>query len=185
MLQVVFQPGGLHRLLGFSSNELTCHFCDAESILGSELRAVNDQIANAGDYATMILSVEQYMLSKLKKVKIDAYPVDRIGQLLLNQPTPFLLDWLADQACLSPRQFERKFSERIGIGPKLFSRISRFFLTLQYKETHPGVDWLTVAIYFGYSDYNHLAKDFRQFAHVTPTLLMQEYTRRPEVFVSL
>ncbi|QJW89469.1 AraC family transcriptional regulator [Spirosoma taeanense] len=185
MVQVIFQPGALYRLLGIPSTELTGVFCDGESILNSELQTVNDQLANAKDYAEMIERVEQYMVSKLKKVRREAHPIDRIGELLLYNPVPFSLDWLAGQANLSPRQFERKFSERIGIGPKLYSRISRFFQTINYKERHPDQDWLTVAVEFGYTDYNHLAKDFKQFANVTPNLLMKEYAQRPEIIVNL
>ncbi|QIP16534.1 AraC family transcriptional regulator [Spirosoma aureum] len=185
MVQVIFQPGALYRLLGMPSTELTGVFCDGESVLNSELQAVNDKLANSKDYTEMIERVEQYMLSKLKKVKREAHPIDRIGTLLFNNPMPFSLDWLADQANLSPRQFERKFSERIGIGPKLYSRISRFFQTINYKEMHPDQDWLTVAVEFGYTDYDHLAKDFKQFANVTPNLLMKEYAQRPEIIVNL
>jgi AraC-like DNA-binding protein len=185
MLMVVFQPGGMYRLLGFSSNELTCEFCDAESILGSELRVVNDSIANAADYASIIDLAEEYMLNKLKQIKLDIHPIDRIGQLLLTNPTTCSHDYLANQACLSPRQFERKFKERMGIGPKLYSRISRFFQVLQYKESNPQLDWLSIAIAFGYSDYDHLAKDFRQFAHVSPNLTVKEYMQRPEFIIQV
>ncbi|GAB2516671.1 helix-turn-helix domain-containing protein [Spirosoma aerophilum] len=185
MVQVIFQPGAMYRLVGMPSTELTGQFCDAESVLNAELQTVNDQLANAKDETRMIERVEQYLLSKLKKVKRNAHPIDRIGNLLLYHPVPFSLDWLADQANLSPRQFERKFSERIGIGPKLYSRISRFFQTINYKEGHPDQDWLTVAVAFGYTDYDHLAKDFKQFAHVTPNLLMREYAQRPEIIVNL
>ncbi|GAB4043414.1 helix-turn-helix domain-containing protein [Spirosoma jeollabukense] len=185
MVQVIFQPGALYRLVGLPSTELTGQFCDGESVLNSELQTVNDQLANAKDETEMIERIEQYMVSKLKKVKREAHPIDRIGELLLHHPVPFSLDWLADQANLSPRQFERKFSERIGIGPKLYSRISRFFQTITYKERHPDQDWLTVAVEFGYTDYDHLAKDFKQFAQVTPNLLMREYAQRPEIIVNL
>ncbi len=61
----------MYRLLGFSSNELTCEFCNAESILDSELRAVNDSIANASNYAHMIGRAEEYMLKKLNRIKRD------------------------------------------------------------------------------------------------------------------
>lgn len=185
MLMVIFQPGAMHRLLGFSSNELTQKFCDAEEIFNTELRSVNDQIANARTYSTMIDRAEDYLLRKLRTVNIDAHAIDRIGELLLNNPTPFSLDWLANQANLSPRQFERKFSERMGIGPKLYSRISRFYQAFDYKEKHPNLDWLTVAVEFGYTDYNHLAKDFKQFTHVTPNLILKEYAQRPEIIVML
>ncbi|QHV95665.1 helix-turn-helix domain-containing protein [Spirosoma endbachense] len=185
MLMIVFQPGAMYRFLGFSSQELTREFCDAESVISSELQSVNDQIANARDYAQMIHRAETYLLGKLSRLKIDLHPIDRIGQLLLHNPSPFSLDWLAGQANLSPRQFERKFTDRIGIGPKLYSRISRFFLTLDYKERHPNVDWLTIALHFGYTDYYHLVKDFKQFAHVRPNLMLHEYSQRPEIIVNL
>jgi hypothetical protein len=77
------------------------------------------------------------------------------------------------------------FAKRIGIGPKLYSRISRFFQAFQYKETQPDLDWLTVAVQFGYTDYHHLAKDFKQFANATPNLLLKENSLRPEIVVSL
>ena len=185
MLMVIFQPGAMHRLLGFSSNELTQEFCDAEEILNAELRSVNDQIANARTYPEMIDRADDYLFRKLRTIKIDTHPIDRIGELLLYNPTPFSLDWLANQANLSPRQFERKFNERMGIGPKLYSRISRFYQTFDYKEKHPAIDWLTVAVNFGYTDYNHLAKDFKQFTHVTPNLILKEYAQRPEIIVDL
>jgi AraC-like DNA-binding protein len=180
MLAVVFQPGALHRLLGLSLQELTCQFCDAESIIASELKSVNDEIANGKNYHSMIEGVQKYLLRKLRAVKVGDHPIDRIGQLLLTSPTPFSLDWLASQANLSPRQFERKFNERIGISPKLFSRISRFFKTFEYKEQNPNVDWLTIALQFGYTDYYHLAKDFKQFAIVSPNVMIKEYANRPE-----
>ncbi|GAB3643591.1 helix-turn-helix domain-containing protein [Spirosoma arcticum] len=185
MLMVVFQPGAMHRLLGFSSNELTSQFCDAESIIHPELQSVNDQIANAYTYNEIIERAEVYLLRKLRTIRIDAHPIDRIGTLLLHNPTPFSLDWLANQANVSPRQFERLFNERIGIGPKLYSRISRFFQVFDYKEKHPTVDWLTVAVQFGYTDYNHLAKDFKQFTNVTPNIILKEYAQRPEIIMNL
>ena len=165
LFQVHFQPGGLYRLLGIPGNELTATFEDAESIIDSELQHVNEQIANATSYGEMILRVESYLL------------------LLLSQPNSLSLDWLAGQANLSPRQFERKFTKRMSIGPKLYSRISRFYQAFRYKEQHPGTDWLTIALRFGYYDYNHLVKDFRQFANVTPRVLLEESARRPEIIV--
>lgn len=185
MLMVIFQPGAMHRLLGISSNELTQEFCNAELVMSAELQSVNDQIANTTTYPAVIERAEEYLLRKLRNPKIDLHPIDRIGALLLHHPTPFSLDWLADQANLSPRQFERKFNKRIGIGPKLFSRISRFYQAFDYKEKHPIVDWLTVAVEFGYVDYNHLAKDFKQFTNVTPNIILHEYAQRPEIIVNL
>ena len=133
----------------------------------------------------MISIVEQYLLSKIRWVKTDIHAVDKIGEILLHQPTRFSLDWLADQACLSTRQLERKFVERMGIGPKLFSRISRFHQAFMFKEANPQVDWLTVVVKFGYTDFHHLFKDFKEFAGVTPNTLLSQYALSPEKILHL
>ncbi len=185
MIMVIFQPGAMYRLLGFSNQELTTQFTDAEMILGNELQNVNDQIANAHTYREMIEHIEEYLMKKLKRIKQDIHGVDKIAQLLLTNPTGYSLDWLANQAYLSPRQFERKFSERMGIGPKLYSRINRFYQAYQCKEAHVDRDWLTIALDFGYTDYNHLVKDFKQFAQVTPNILLKQRSMSPEIMVLL
>ncbi|MFN8353978.1 MAG: AraC family transcriptional regulator [Spirosomataceae bacterium] len=183
MLMVIFQAGALNRILGIPSQELTTQFCDAEPLLSAELRQVNDLIANAKGENEIIGIAEEFLWRKVKQVKTQPNGIDRIGELLTTHPNRFSLDWLADQACLSPRQFERRFTDRMGVGPKLYSRISRFYQTFQYKEAHPHTDWLTVALYFGYTDYYHLAKDFKQFANSTPNMMLQQYAHRPEVMV--
>lgn len=185
MLMVVFKEGAMNRLLGIPSNELTTQFCDAEPLFGAELVQVNDLIANAKNEEEMVGIAEEFLLKKVNSVKKDSNGIDRIGELLMANPNKFSLDWLADQACLSPRQFERRFSERMGVGPKLFSRINRFYQTFMYKETFPNADWLTIAIHFGYNDYAHLSKDFKQFGHVTPNILINQYSRRPEIKMNI
>ena len=185
MVMVVFKPGSLYRLLGIPSHELTSHFEDAESFLSNELRHINDQVANVGSYPEMIACVENYLLKKCRALRHDGHAIDQIAQLLITNPQGFSLDWLASQANLSPRQFERKFVERIGIGPKLFGRISRFSKAFFFKDQRPDIDWLTVAIQFGYTDYYHMVKDFKQFAYTTPNIILGEYANRPEIALKL
>ncbi len=121
----------------------------------------------------------------IKKVTADTHPLDKVASCLFTNPSRFSLDWLAKQSCLCPRQFNRKFTERMGIGPKLYSRVVRFYNAYQYKETHPHDDWLTVALLFGYADYQHMVKDFKQFAQVTPNLWINQDNQSPERILQL
>ena len=174
MLKVVFQPGALYRLLGIPLDEFGRKYVDAESVLSNEIRAVNEQLANAESYSGLIRIVETYLLDKLKCSPVSEQPIDKIGQILEKRPDEFSLQWFASQACLSPRQFERKFLERMGVGPKLYCRIARFHKAFEMKDETPSMDWLSVAIRCGYSDFQHLNKDFKEFASVTPTVLLHE-----------
>lgn len=128
----------------------------------------------------MIAAVELYLINKFKKVKRDAHPLDQVASCLFTDPSRFSLDWLAKESYLCPRQFNRKFIERMGVGPKLYSRVVRFYKAYQYKETHPHEDWLKVALLFGYSDYQHMVKDFKEFANVTPNLWINQDNQSPE-----
>lgn len=184
MVMIVFRPGALFRVLGVQSCDITGHFCDAKCFLSDELRNLNDRIANESSFDRMIRHAENYILHKLVHVKRDASPIDRAAQLLMDYPQRFSLDWLADQVNLSPRQFQRKFIERIGIGPKLYGRISRFSQAFFFKDQHGEIDWLSVALKFGYTDYAHMVRDFRQFAYTTPNIIYNEYRQRPEIVLA-
>lgn len=195
MIRVIFHVGGLYRVLRLPLSEFTDTKTDAESVISGEVQVINDRLANTTRYADMLAIVEHYLLSKIRRANVDSHAIDKIGQILLHHPTCFSpgwaslnwpgLDWLANQANLSPRQFERKFVERLGIGPKLYSRIVRFHRAFMWKEANPEADWLTIAVNFGYTDFHHLFKDFNEFAGVTPNTLLAEYAHSPEKLLQL
>ncbi|HEU0111623.1 MAG TPA: AraC family transcriptional regulator, partial [Flavisolibacter sp.] len=185
MLRVHFQPGALFRLLGIPLTEFTDCWFDADSVIGREICEVNEQLGSCMNYKEMITVVENYLLQKIKKAKAEAHSLDQVSSCIFANPSRFSLDWLAKEACLCKRQFNRKFTERMGIGPKLYSRVVRFYKAYQYKETHPHEDWLTIAILFGYIDYQHMVKDFREFANVTPNLWINQDNQSPERILQL
>ena len=87
---------------------------------------------------------------------------------------------MAKESFLCNRQFERRFKERMGISPKLLSRIARTHKAFRIKYRHPKMDWLSVALLCGYHDYQHLAKEFQDFAGTSPNLYLLEDDQAPE-----
>jgi AraC-like DNA-binding protein len=185
MLRINFHPGALYRLLHIPLSEFTNNWFNAEPVISREIIEVNERLANSQNYLGMIDIIEDYLKRKIKKVKTDSHCIDKVASNILASPSGFSLDWLASQACLCQRQFNRKFIERMGVGPKLFSRIVRFYKAYQYKELHPHEDWLTIALLFGYSDYQHMVKDFQEFANVTPNLWIKQDNQSPEKILRL
>jgi AraC-like DNA-binding protein len=43
-----------------------------------------------------------------------------------------------------------------------------------------GLDWLSIAVACGYYDYQHMARDFRQFTGLTPNRLLETQSTSPE-----
>jgi len=180
MFRVHFQPGALFRVLNIPLYEFGEDYFDAELILGRDVRDVSEQLANARTYAEMVEAVEAYLVSTAAKSKEEVLPVDRVAERLTADRLDISLDRLASQACLSPRQFNRRFTERIGVGPKLYSRLIRYHRAHLFKAENPTISWPRVAIEFGYTDYQHLVRDFRQFTDATPTSWLREDATSPE-----
>jgi AraC-like DNA-binding protein len=185
MFRVHFRPGVLFRLLKTPVTEFCGAYFDAELVLGRKVLEVSEQLADARGYNEMVEVVESFLMAMVKKANHHVHPVDSVAECLTADPSRFSLDWLASQACLSPRQFNRKFTERMGVGPKLYSRLVRFYCAYLFKEAYPDVDWFTIAIRFDYADYQHLVKDFKQFTNATPNLWLQEEGASPENLLRL
>lgn len=185
MVRVHLRPGALFRLLNVPLYELPQDYADAGSLLGPSVLETSERLSSARDYSEMIALVEAYLLRVVGATKQSAHPVDRVADSLTADPTRFSLDWLADQSCLCPRQFNRQFTERMGVGPKRYGRIVRFYRSCQFKGSNPDADWATVAVRFGYSDYQHMVKDFKAFTGTTPNLWMREDRASPEHVLAL
>ncbi len=180
VFQVQFQPGALFRLTGIPAHELTNTFVDAEAVFSGEIRLVNERLSYTRHYTEMVTIVEDFLFYLVQKSKKPPRPIDRVSLFLLHNPGTARLDWLADQACLSQRQFYRQFVEREGISPKLYARIARFENVMKLKNAQPTKDWLSVALDLGYYDYQHLVRDFKEFTHLTPNEFLIHEAKSPE-----
>ncbi len=180
VVQVQFQPGALFRLTGIPAQELTNAFVDAEAVFGLELRRVNERLSYTRHPGDMVKVVEAFLLHLVRHTKKPVRPIDRVSHFLLQSPSVASLDWLADQACLSQRQFYRQFVERAGVSPKLYARIARFENAMKLKNAQPANDWLSVAIELGYYDYQHLVRDFKEFTRLTPNEFLLADAKSPE-----
>ncbi|RSK46867.1 helix-turn-helix domain-containing protein [Hymenobacter rigui] len=178
MLRVAFRPGGLHRLLGVPMTELLDFGAEADLLLGPDLRELTDQLRNpAASYAQLVSLVEAFLLRRQRQVAAPAHPFERALPLLLHPGTS--LDDLARAAGLSARQLERCCHRQLGVGPRLFARIGRFSRAVRLKDHRPDLDWLSVALLTGYSDYRHLVRDSQEFAGVTPPALLRADATHP------
>jgi AraC-like DNA-binding protein len=182
---IEFQPGVLYRITGIPFYELTNTDIDAEAIFSNQIRLVNERLNSTDNYEEMIQIVEQFLLRLVTNIKRDAHPLDTVANLIVTQPQNTQLVRLASEAFLCTRQFERKFKERQGISPKLFSRIARLNKAIRIKYNHPNEDWLSVALDCGYHDYQHLVKDFQDFTSATPNSYFLEDNKAPETFFGL
>jgi AraC-like DNA-binding protein len=182
-MQVVFQPSALHRITGLPAGELHNRYVDAEAVLGRNVRRVTDAIQGAETYGEMIGIVDAFIagLAALRKPPRD---IDAALRLLRDDPSVGV-ERLAASCALSLRQMERSCRERTGLGPKAFAHLSRFDRAFHGKLQRPGLDWLSIAVACGYYDYQHMARDFRQFTGLSPSRLLETQSTSPEAILGL
>lgn len=179
MIEADLKPGALHRLTGLPCKELANSDVDAESFFSHEIKRVNDRLGSASTYPEMIAIIEAFFLQLVQKEKKSPLQVDHALQLFAYSADFYSVDLLSKQACLSPRQLERKVDERIGVGPKTFLRICRFHQSYCMRLKNPALDWLYIAVACGYTDYQHLVKDYKEFAGTTPNHFFSEEKKAP------
>jgi AraC-like DNA-binding protein len=179
-VQIVLQPSALYLLTGIPAQELTNTFIDAEDVWGKEIRTAHEQMCNTDGVEEVIRIAELFLERLIRRPKYSLQGIDKVSAVILNQNRSISMDKLASDACLSNRQFQRRFAERTGIGPKLFDKVVRFEKAFFMKNANPHLDWLSIALACGYYDYQHLAKDYKYFTNLTPTGFYELDTRAPE-----
>lgn len=170
VVMVGFQPGGMHRLLRIPMNELLDLPIDSSLLLGREIEEVTEQLNTAADVDKMVEVVEQYLLKKVKGLK-SMLPVEEVLIQILQQKDLVNVDRLAKQACISVRQLERQFEERLGMRPKLFIRLVRFSKAWVMREKNKDISWSKIAHACDYADQMHMIRDFKDFVGVSPKIL--------------
>ncbi|HJW18338.1 MAG TPA: helix-turn-helix domain-containing protein [Flavisolibacter sp.] len=175
---VDFKPGALHRLTGIPFTEFTDKDLDAETVLPPEIKKVNDRLSSTASYSEMIRIVEDFVLGLVQRCRKEFLTVDHMLMVTAKEHD-HTIDWLARNACLSPRQLERKFDERIGISPKTFLRISRFNRSYWMHLKNLKLSWFQIAMACGYTDYQHLVKEYKEFAGCNPTSFFVQESQAP------
>jgi AraC-like DNA-binding protein len=177
VIKVAFEPGGLHRLLRIPMDEMVTNkeFNSCE-FFGRDIAFVTEQLAEAATYVEMVTIVETFLLKKIHLLK-QRLPIDGALPHIIKQGGLINIDKVASLACLSTRQLERVFQERIGLTPKFFARVVRFVKAWTIRENDPKISWTKIAYECGYFDQMHLIKDFKEFTGTTPTIIDEEFSR--------
>lgn len=104
-------------------------------------------------------------------------------ELVLRSRDPLVATRAAGAVGLSYRHLSRLFRERVGFGPKVLARITRFQRLLRSLESRPNASWSALASEAGYYDQPHLNREFRAFAVVSPQAYRAELRELTRHFI--
>lgn len=176
MLKASFHPTGLFRLLRMPMQKTVNTGINALDFFNAEVEQVLNELRSTNSYDQMIETVSSFIDTQIQKGILPEEPVDEVAIKMLDPFARYSLPEWASMACLSLRQFERVFTKRVGISPKMYTRIVRFENAMKLKNQFPEKNWSEIAFECEYDDSSHLLREFRQFADFPPGSLLQKQT---------
>lgn len=170
---IFFQPTGLHRMFSLPMHELTNTHNEARSVLGSWIDELAERLGNGRSFEERVRFANAFFIHRCSTLP-SPDGITATAMSILRRRGLIQVTALAQQACMSPRQFERRFKREIGLSPKLYARIARFESALESKALSTAESWTDITNRLGYFDQMHMIKDFKEFSGEIPTSLLTQ-----------
>ena len=176
---IQFRPAGFHRLFRIPMDEFADQAFEARSVIGPKLGDFEQQLACTSSFGERACVASAFLLGCLED-RSGGDPVATVANRFLSERGALDVGDAAAEAGLSVRQFERRFSEQVGISPKLYARVVRFNAALEAKMSAPRRLWTDIAHDFGYYDQMHMVRDFEDFTGESPTAFIRRLDGMPK-----
>lgn len=183
MLSIIFQAWAFKPVFGLPAGEIFNLNLPLIDLLKKGPDEISAKLAAAENLEKRKRVVEEFLLKRLSQKK--EYEFKRICSsiALINQSRGSArIESLADCACLSRKQYERTFSDFVGISPKKFLKIVRFQHVLHQSGLHPAKSLTELSYDCGYYDQAHMINDFKQLSGMTPRQYLKECTPESDYF---
>lgn len=90
---------------------------------------------------------------------------------------------LNEKVFVSKRHLQRTFQNKVGYGPKAYSRMLRFCEAIFYLQQNPNARMTTVAYDFGYADQSHFIREFKEFMGQNPRKFFADWPVGTKVII--
>ncbi len=182
MMGAHFRTGGAAPFFGFPISELTSSVVELDLIWKRQILALREQILQVPTIARKFDLLERYLLGVARTRLEPDHTVAAALATLRTWPVLSLRD-LAAHLGISQRQMIARFDSRVGLTPKLTSRVFRFQKVLKKVHGNHDPDWADVAVDCGYYDQAHLIHEFQEFAGVSPGFYATHQSEYPDYLI--
>lgn len=176
VFSIVFQPQGLMTFFRFPLNELYNQSVPLKYLNRKLEQEILPYLTNEQSFEKRIRIVESFF-SDILKEEHNRFNFTRINHtisIVRQTRGKISIENLASESCLSRKQFERIFSELIGITPKKYINTIRFQFSLYLKSRDEKLNITDLAYESGYYDQAHFINDFKILTGITPKQYFDE-----------
>lgn len=170
LIIVVFQPNGIHQLLGIPANEFHDSIIPVEDIFDEKITTLQESLLQQNNEIRVELLNSFFRSLITSKTASNQFLINHSLNFIIKNKGHFSIKQLVEYTGYTERHLERKFKECIGLNPKKFGNVIRLhhFLKL-VKDKTDDINLTSICYDAGFSDQSHLIKEFRKHTGITPT----------------
>lgn len=180
---VVFYPHAISSMFNIPVSTFYNLEIDGYALGDRSLNILADDILINDNAESAIKTIEKFLLSRLDESGV--YNFNRVDaslrHLFINNAIS--VENMAQNACLSKKQFERVFFNSVGMNPKEYSKVARFQKSLWLMQKGSR-NFAGIAYSCGYSDQSHFIRECRSYSGLTPSELLKTQSVYSDLFSS-
>lgn len=171
VMQVVLKPHALKVLFGL--NALILKHCTVElNELANE--DLSEQLINAPCVQDQSLLLTNFLIGKFKQMETRDELVEESLRLIQKSNGLITVRSLLEHLDISERQFERRFSQTVGISPYSYIRVRRFNEAIRLMKTRQCDTLTEIAHALNFYDQSHFIREIKAFTGITPKSISQK-----------
>lgn len=170
MAGIVFKPSGMSSFFKVPMYELTGERLCFESIFGKDGKELVSKIGDSPSPLSKVSLFEAFLSRQMQQANPSDLALDVAANTIVKNNGIVKMDDLLSRACMSRRNFERRFLERVGVSPKYYARLRRISRICYQMGSAQKVDWQRLIGTGDYYDQAHFIKDFRDFMGEAPSV---------------
>ena len=170
VIQVILKPHAIRKLFGINALRLNEGEVELNEFSGVDL---NEKLLDACNDQQRVALLTDFLAARLKRPKTQDALVQESLRLIHQGAGRITVKAVLERLDISERQFERRFSETVGLSPLSYIRVRRFNEAMRLIKSGRYNTLTDVAYALNFHDQSHFIREVKAFTGVTPKSLSQ------------
>jgi len=166
---LTFRPGTAAAFLGLPAGALRNADLGLAELWRSGAEELRERLSQSKGPDERLSTLEQVLIGRLNRARQPDRVVAPALRYLEMTPERVSVGGLAKHFGITERRLAQIFETHVGLSPKSYHRLQRFYRVLRQIHGLRQVDWTTVAHEAGYYDQSHFNHHFREYTGLSPT----------------